>query len=91
MIAWSFFLCASHAHGGIAGGLLMPTHDLPEGLGHGVDDDGRFAAAKPFYGELGGLIGVFGGAPKANDDTVVREVRTDALADGAGLLEGEGG
>ncbi len=38
----------------------------------------------------GAWSGVFGGVPKADDDAVVGKVRADALADGAGLREGEG-
>ncbi len=70
--------------------LLMPLRDLLEGLGECVDDDGGFAAAEAFDGLLGGLVGIVGGVPEANDDAVFRQVRTNALADGAGLGEGEG-
>jgi len=66
------------------------VRDLLEGLGEGVDDDVGFAAAKALDGELG-LVGVFSGVPEANDDAVVGQVRPNALTDGAGLGEGEGG
>ena len=64
--------------------------DLLESLGEGVDDDVGFPAAKALDGELG-LVGVFSGVPEANDDAVVGQVRPNALTDGAGLGEGEGG
>ena len=68
----------------------MPLRDLLEGLGECVDDDRRFAAAKALDGLLGSLFGIVGGVPEANDDAVVGQVCANALADGAGLREGEG-
>ena len=68
----------------------MPLGDLLEGLGESVDDDGGFAAAEALDGVFGGLVGIFGGVPETDDDAVVGKVRADALADGAGLREGEG-
>jgi hypothetical protein len=65
--------------------------DLLQGLGQGADNDVGFAAAEAFDGELGGLVGVFGWVPEADDDAVVGEMRADALTDGSGLGEGEGG
>ena len=50
MFAWPFFFCALHAHGGIAGGLLVPVGYLADGLGEGVDDDVGFAVAEALDG-----------------------------------------
>ena len=84
------FLFALHAYGGASGGLLAPESDLPEGLSESVDDDGGLAVAEALYGEVGSLFGVVGGVPQADHDAVVGQVQADALADGAGLGEGEG-
>jgi hypothetical protein len=90
VIAWSLFLCGLAVHGGEAGG-LGPIGDLPDGLGEGDNDDVGSAVAEALDGEFGGLVGVFGRVPKADDDAVVGQMGADALADGAGLREGEGG
>ncbi len=74
----------------LGGGLLGPVEDLAQGLGQGVDDYCGFACSEALDGEFGGLVGVFAGVPKADDDAVVGEVVADALADGSGLGEGEG-
>jgi len=63
----------------------MPLRDLLEGLGESVDDDSRFAAAEALNGLLGGLVGIVGGVPEANDDAVVGQVCANALADGSSL------
>lgn len=76
-------------HGGQAGG-LGPQSDLAQSLSHGVDDDGGFASAEAFDGQLGSLVGVFGRAPETYDDAIFRQVRADSLTDGARLREGEG-
>jgi hypothetical protein len=68
------FFCALHAHAGVAGGLLMPMCDLPDRLGQGVDDDAGFAVAEALDGEVVGLVGVFSGVPKADDDAIVCKV-----------------
>jgi len=73
-----------------AGEWLMPLRDLLEGLSESVDDYCGFAAAEALDGLLGGLVGIVGGVPEANDDAVVGQVCANALADGAGLREGEG-
>ena len=65
--------------------LVVPVGDLLKGLGEGVDDDVGFAAAEALDGLFGGLVGVVGGVPEADDDAVVGKVRADALADGSGL------
>jgi hypothetical protein len=85
------FFFALHAYGGASGGLLAPESDLPEGLGESVDDDGGLAVAEALDGEVGGLFGVVGGVPQADDDAIVGQMQADALADGAGLGEGKGG
>ena len=69
--------------------LLMPVCDLPDRLGQGVDNDGGSAVAEALDGEVVGLVGVFGGVPKADDDAIVWKVRPDTLTDGAGLGEGK--
>ena len=69
-----FFFVRYMRIGGISGGLLVPVCDLPDGLGEGVDDDGGSAAAEALDGEVGGLVGVFGGVPEADDDAVVGKV-----------------
>jgi len=71
----------------LAGLLVVPLSDLLKGLVEGVDDDVGFAAAEALNGLLGGLVEVVGVVPEADDDAVVRQVRTDALADGASLRE----
>ena len=90
---WVNFLCVQvgilEAHE-LTGLLEMPVRDLLECLGEGGDDDVGFAAAEAFDELFGGLVGIVGGVPEADDDAVVRQMRTDALADGAGLGEGEG-
>jgi hypothetical protein len=85
-----FFFRALHLRTGMAGGLLMPVCDLPDRLGQGVDNDGGSAVAKALDGEVVGLVRVFGGVPKSDDDAIVWKVRPDTLTDGAGLREGEG-
>jgi hypothetical protein len=42
-------LCSLPAHGRKAG-RLSPVHDLAKSLGHGVDDDGWFAATEALDG-----------------------------------------
>lgn len=69
----------------------MPVIDLFEGLGEGVDDDGRSTVTEALDGEIGGLLGIVGCVPQTDDDAVVRKMRANALTDGPGLGEGEGG
>src|SRR5277367_3461315 len=69
-----FVFRALHLHTGMAGGLLMPVCDLPNRLAQGVDNDGGSAVAEALDGEVVGLIGVFGGVPKADDDAIVWKV-----------------
>jgi len=52
----------------------MPVCDLPDRLGQGVDNDGGSAVAEALDGEVVGLVGVFGGVPKADDDAIVWKV-----------------
>ena len=69
-----FFFCffaQLQAHVGGADGLSMPLCDLPDGLSQGVDNDGGPAVAEPLGGKVVSLIGIFKGAPKANDDAVM--------------------
>jgi len=75
---------------GVGGGFLVPVCYLTNRFGEGVDDDGGLADAEAFDAEVGGLVGVFGGVPEADDDAVAGKVGADALADGSGLGEGEG-
>jgi hypothetical protein len=65
--------------------LVVPVGYLLKGLSEGVDDDVWFAAAEAFDGLFGGLVGVVGGVPEADEDAVVGKMRADALADGPGL------
>ena len=44
-------------HRRVAGGLLMPQCDLPDGLGQRVDDDCGAAVAETADGEAVGLVG----------------------------------
>ena len=60
----------SSGEGGVAG-RLGPEGDLLKGLGEGVHDGVGLAVAEALDGQLGGLFGVFGGVPQANDDAVV--------------------
>ena len=76
---------------GVGGGLLMPACYLSNCFGQSIDDDGGLASAEAFYAELVGLVGVFCWVPEADDDAVAGKVGADALADGSGLGEGEGG
>ena len=52
----------------------MPVRDLPDRLGQGVDNDGGSAVAKALDGEVVGLVRVFGGVPKSDDDAIVWKV-----------------
>ena len=70
--------------------MLAPLSDLLKCLSESGDDESWSAVAEALDGEVGGLVGIFGGVPQADDDAVVGQVQADALADGAGLGEGEG-
>ena len=89
-IAWPFSFVGYGADGRISGGLHMPVIDLLEGLGEGVDDQSGSSIAEALDGEVGGLLRIVGSVPETDDDAVVGQVQADALADGAGLGEGEG-
>jgi hypothetical protein len=58
----------------MAGGLLMPVCGLSDRLGEGVDNDGGSTVAEALDGEVVGLVRVFGGVPKADDDAIVWKV-----------------
>lgn len=75
----------SHAHVGIAGGLLLPMGDLLESLGERVDDDIGPAVAETLDSEVRGLLRIVRDVPESDDDAVIGKVRADAMADGAGL------
>ena len=49
--------------GGIAGGFLVPLRDLPDSLGHRVDNCRGSAVAEALDGVIVGAVVVFRGVP----------------------------